>query len=64
MAPAGRVAKSAGYTVMREPEMQELFTKRSVPIALSESPAEFNAYVLSEMQRWDKIIKDNKVRID
>jgi tripartite-type tricarboxylate transporter receptor subunit TctC len=55
---------AATVAVMREPEMQELFTKRSVPLVLSASPAEFNAYVLSESRRWDRIIKDNNVRID
>jgi tripartite-type tricarboxylate transporter receptor subunit TctC len=55
---------AATVAVMREPEMQELFAKRSVPLVLSASPAEFNAYVLSESRRWDRIIKDNNVRID
>src|SRR5688572_13431190 len=50
--------------VMKEPEMQELFARRSVPLAMSESPAEFNAYVLSESRRWDRIIRENAVRID
>lgn len=49
---------------MKEPEMQEFLVKRSIPLALSESPAEFNAYVLSEMKRWDKIVRDNKIAID
>ena len=44
--------------------MQELFTRRSVPLVLSESPAEFNAYVHSESRRWDRIIKENNVKID
>ena len=55
---------AATIAVMKEPEMQELFAKRAVPMALSDSPAEFTAYVQSESRRWDKIIKDNKVRID
>lgn len=50
--------------VMKEPEMQELFAKRSVPLVMSESPAELNAYVLSESRRWDRIIRENAVRID
>jgi tripartite-type tricarboxylate transporter receptor subunit TctC len=33
-------------------------------VSLSDSPAEFNAYVLSEMHRWQKIIKDNNVKIN
>jgi hypothetical protein len=55
---------AATVAVMKEAEMQELFAKRSVPPVLSASPAEFNAYVQSESRRWDKIIRDNNVRID
>lgn len=49
--------------------MQELdsgggLAKRSLPISVSASPAEFNAYVQAEMQRWRKIITDNNVVID
>ena len=55
---------AATTAVMKEPDMQELFTKRSVPLALSDSPAAFQAYVLSESRRWEKIIKDNNVKID
>ena len=55
---------AATIAVMRDPELQELFNKRAVPMALSASPAEFDAYVRSEHQRWLKIIKDNNVRID
>jgi tripartite-type tricarboxylate transporter receptor subunit TctC len=55
---------AASIAVMKDPELQELFNKRAVPMALSASPAEFDAYVRSEHQRWLKIIKDNNVRID
>jgi tripartite-type tricarboxylate transporter receptor subunit TctC len=55
---------AATIAVMRDPELQELFNKRAVPMALSASPAEFDAFVRSEHQRWLKIIKDNNVRID
>ncbi len=49
--------------------MQELdasggLAKRSLPISLSATPAEFNAYVQTEMKRWRKIITDNNVVID
>lgn len=49
---------------MNELEAGGNLSKRSLPISLSSSPAEFNAYVLSEMKRWRKIIADNKVVID
>jgi len=49
---------------MKELDAQGLLAKRSIPISLSASPAEFDAYVVSEMKRWDKIIRDNAVKID
>ena len=55
---------AAAVAVMKETEMQEFLTKRSIPLVLSESPAEFNAYVQAEAKRWTKIIKDNNVKID
>ena len=49
---------------MKNTEMQDYLTKRLIPVTLNASPAEFDAYVRSESQRWMKIIKDNNVRID
>lgn len=65
-APKPVVARlhAVAVTAMKELEAEGVLAKRQTPISISESPAEFNAYVLSEMKRWDKIIKDNKVKID
>jgi tripartite-type tricarboxylate transporter receptor subunit TctC len=49
---------------MKNPEMHDYLTKRIIPVTLSASPADFDAYVRSESQRWAKIIKDNNVKID
>ncbi len=49
---------------MKELEAEGVLAKRQTPISLSESPAEFDAYVLSEMKRWEKIIRDNQVKLD
>jgi len=49
---------------MKELETEGVLEKRQTPISLSASPADFDAYVLSELKRWDGIIKENKVRID
>jgi len=38
--------------------------KRQTPISVSGSPAEFDAFILSESKRWEKIIRDNQVKID
>lgn len=50
--------------IMSEPEMQEFMAKRAIPVAVSASPAEFDAYVRSERERWAKVVADNNVKID
>jgi tripartite-type tricarboxylate transporter receptor subunit TctC len=64
--PPAIVAKAyaAIAASMRDLEAEGMLAKRLIPISLSESPAEFNEYVVSEMRRWQKIIKDNNVKID
>lgn len=49
---------------MKELDADGALAKRSIPVSLSESPAEFDAYVTSENKRWQKIIRDNNVIID
>lgn len=49
---------------MKNPEMLDYLSKRLIPVTLNATPAEFDAYVRTEAQRWTKIIKDNNVRID
>ena len=50
--------------VMGDAEMKDFLAKRLIPLALSESPAAFTAYVQAEARRWDKIIRDNKVAVE
>jgi len=49
---------------MKELEAEGALAKRQTPLSLSASPEDFNAYVLSELKRWDRIIRDNNVKID
>lgn len=49
---------------MNELNAEGALAKRAIPVSLSASPAEFDAYVKSESERWRKIISDNKVSID
>jgi len=49
---------------MKELEAEGALAKRQLPIVLSTSPKEFDDYVRSEAKRWEKIIKDNNLRID
>jgi len=55
---------ATAVAAMKDLEAEGVLAKRQTPISLSTSPAEFDSYVLSEMGRWDKIIRDNKVKID
>ena len=55
---------AVAVAAMNELEAEGVLAKRQTPISISASPAEFDAYVQSEMKRWAKIIKDNNVRID
>jgi tripartite-type tricarboxylate transporter receptor subunit TctC len=55
---------AAAVAAMKELDAEGVLEKRQTPISVSGSPAEFNAFVQSEAKRWEKIIKDNKVRID
>jgi len=49
---------------MQRQDIQELFAKNQVPVAVSRSPEEFDAFVQSEMKRWAKIVKDNNIKLD
>ena len=49
---------------MNELEAEGTLAKRQLPMVLSASPEAFDGYVRSEATRWEKIIKDNHLRID
>ena len=49
---------------MKELDGDGTLAKRQLPVSLSASPDEFNAFVHAEAKRWTKIIQDNGVRLD
>ena len=55
---------AVAVAAMNELEAEGVLAKRQTPISISVSPADFDAYVRSEMKRWAKIITDNNVKID
>ena len=55
---------AVAVAAMKELEAEGVLEKRQTPMTVSSSPAEFNAFVQAEARRWEKIIKDNKVKID
>jgi tripartite-type tricarboxylate transporter receptor subunit TctC len=65
-APKAIVAKlhADATATMKELDNDGALAKRQLPISLSDSPAEFTAFVHAEARRWAKIIHDNGVKID
>jgi len=55
---------AAIFDILSQPELKETYAKRLVPLAVSASPAEFNAFVAAETRRWVKVVKDNNVSLD
>ena len=64
--PKAIVAKLHAATVasMKELDADGTLSKRQLPVSLSTSPEEFTAFVNAEAKRWEKIIRDNAVKID
>jgi tripartite-type tricarboxylate transporter receptor subunit TctC len=64
--PRPIVAKlhATAVAAMKELDGDGTLAKRQLPVSLSGSPEEFAAFVQSEAKRWEKIIRDNNVRID
>jgi tripartite-type tricarboxylate transporter receptor subunit TctC len=55
---------AVAVAAMKELDAEGILEKRQTPISVSGSPAEFDAFVQSEAKRWERIIRDNKVKID
>jgi tripartite-type tricarboxylate transporter receptor subunit TctC len=54
----------ATVEVLQRPAIVEAYAKVAVPVAVSRTPEEFDAFVRSEVTRWARIIKDNQIRLD
>jgi len=51
----------AVHQVMQRPQVRAQFARQGVPVILSKTPGEFQAYVRAETARWAKIIRDHNV---
>ncbi len=62
--PKAVVEKLNGATLQaaQRSDVRAHFEKARVPLTLSRSPEEFQAYVREETARWARIIKDNNVK--
>jgi len=55
---------AVSVAAMKELDADGTLSRRQLPVSLSDSPADFAAFVNAEAKKWEKIIKDNNVRID
>ena len=55
---------ATSVAILTDPETKEQLAKRLVPVAVSASPAEFDAFLASELKRWAKLVKDHNVKLD
>lgn len=52
---------AAVHQLMQRAPVKEQFARQGVPVTLSNTPEEFQAYVRAESVRWARIIRDNQV---
>jgi tripartite-type tricarboxylate transporter receptor subunit TctC len=64
--PRSTLAKLHASTVaaMKELDTDGTLSKRQLPVSLSATPEEFAAFVQSEAKRWERIIRENGVKLD
>jgi tripartite-type tricarboxylate transporter receptor subunit TctC len=64
--PKPIVAKlfTAFTQAVNRPDVQEVFARSLIPVAISKSPEEFDEFVRSENARWTKIIKENNLKLE
>lgn len=52
------------HQVMKSPEVIDRLSKGGVDVVTSKSPAEFQAFVTRETERWAKIVKESGATVD
>ena len=54
---------AAVQQALQRPNIVDAYTKAGVPLTPSRTPAEFQAFVDSEVKRWAGILKDNNIKL-
>lgn len=54
----------ASAAILNKPEIRDQQAQRLVPVAVSASPAEFDAFLQRERERWSRLVKEHNVRLD
>ena len=52
---------AAVHQIMQRAQVRQQFARQGVPVTLSKTPEEFQAYVRAETVRWAKIIREHQV---
>jgi tripartite-type tricarboxylate transporter receptor subunit TctC len=55
---------AASLRAAQQPQVQAGFEKAAMPISTSKTPEEFQAFVVGELKRWTRIIKENNIKIE
>ena len=49
---------------MEEPQMKQTLSKQFMSVVVNKSPAEFQEFVLQEVNRWGKVVTDNNIVVE
>jgi tripartite-type tricarboxylate transporter receptor subunit TctC len=49
---------------VEEPEMKEAFGKQFMSVVVNKSPAEFQEFVLQEVNKWGNVVTDNNIVVE
>ena len=50
--------------ILAEPDVKNIYAKAGLEVAVSKSPAEFDAYIKNERDKWAKVVKAANIRIE
>ena len=50
--------------ILAEPDVKNIYANAGLEVAVSKSPAEFDAYIKSERDKWAKVVKAANIRIE
>ena len=63
-APVIRKLHAELVRILGEPDVKTLYANAGLETAISASPAQFAAYIVSEREKWAKVVKAANIRIE
>lgn len=55
---------AATLQVLQRPQIRDALTNSAVPITVSQSPEEFQAFVEAEASRWARVVREHNIRME